>query len=117
MQISHLQQLTSVPIDQGLLNQAVGFFNAASRCFADVQISPLIKNAPMTPGVVCIAFSIELYLKLMLLLSNVGPKRLHKIDELYAELPDSFKQRLAAQYGKPDLVAQLSAMSSAFVDW
>ena len=56
----HLQKVASVPMDQGLLNQAVGFFNAASRCFASVAITPRINNSPMTPGVVCAAFSVEL---------------------------------------------------------
>lgn len=65
MSIIHLQKIAQVELDQGLLDQAVGFFNAASRCMGDVCITPLIRNAPMSPAVVCFAFSIELYLKLL----------------------------------------------------
>jgi hypothetical protein len=46
MTVIHLQKVAQIELAQCLLNQAVGFFNAASRCMAGVSITPLIKNSP-----------------------------------------------------------------------
>ena len=113
----HLQKIAALPMDQGLLNQAVGFFNAASRCFANVAISPRINNSPMTPGVVCAAFSVELYLKLLHLLATGNPQRGHKLSELFATLPQSAQQRIAEKYGNSEIAAHIAQMSDAFVTW
>lgn len=112
-----LQKVTTLPMDQGLLNQAVGFFNAASRCFANVAITPCVTNSPMTPGVVCAAFSVELYLKLLNLLATGIPKHGHKLDELFAALPAKEQQRIADKYDGNDLAAHIAQMSDAFVTW
>ena len=117
MNIIHLQKVASIPMDQGLLNQAVGFFNAASRCFANVAITPRINNSPMTPGVVCAAFSIELYLKLIYLLASGNLQKGHKLDELFAALPAREQQQVTEKYGNPALAAHIAEMSNAFVTW
>ena len=96
----HLQKVGNAPLDQGLLNQAVGFFNAASRCLANVAISPQIQNSPMTPGVVCAAFSVELYLKLLNVFTSGNAPRGHKLDELFAPLPADVKSSLGEKYGR-----------------
>lgn len=108
MSTIHLQKVSALPMDQGLLNQAVGFFNAASRCFANVAISPLIHNSPMTPGVVCAAFSVELYLKLLNLLASGNPQRGHKLDELFASLPSKEQQKVAEKYGNPAISTHIA---------
>ena len=117
MNTIHLQKVASVPMDQGLLNQAVGFFNAASRCFANVAITPRINNSPMTPGVVCAAFSAELYLKLLNLLATGKTQKGHKLNELFASLPEKDQQRVAEKYGNPAIAAHIAEMSNAFVSW
>lgn len=113
----HLQKIASVPMDQGLLNQAIGFFNAATRCFANVAITPRINNSPMTPGVVCAAFSVELYLKLLHLLAVGTPQRGHKLSELFTALPQTAQQQIAEKYGNPEIAADIVQMSDAFVTW
>ncbi len=117
MDAIHLQKIATVPMDQGLLNQAVGFFNAASRCFANVAITPRINNSPMTPGVVCAAFAVELYLKLLHILATGSPQRGHKLSELFAALPPKEQQRIAEKYGNPEIAAHIAQMSDAFVTW
>lgn len=117
MNAIHLQKVASVPMDQGLLNQAVGFFNAASRCFANVAITPRINNSPMTPGVVCAAFSVELYLKLLNLLASGNLQKGHKLDELFSSLPVKEQQKVAEKYGNAAIAAHIAEMSNAFVTW
>jgi hypothetical protein len=117
MNTIHLQKISALPMDQGLLNQAVGFFNAASRCFSNISISPLIHNSPMTPGVVCAAFSVELYLKLLILLASGSPQRGHKLDELFAALPQKEQQKVTEKYGNPAISTHIKEVSNAFVTW
>jgi hypothetical protein len=82
----HLQKVGTAPLDQALLNQAGGFFNAASRCFASIAITPRVHNSPLTPGIVCAAFSVELYLKLLNFLAFGKSPRGHTLEELFASL-------------------------------
>lgn len=117
MSITHLQKIAKAELDQGLLNQAVGFFNAGSRCMADVCITPLIRNSPMSPAVVCFAFSIELYLKLLHILSTGQAPKGHKLEELFLSLPETTRQGLTTKYGSAELQVHVSAVSTAFVDW
>lgn len=113
----HLQKIAVLPLDQGLLNQAVGFFNAASRCFGNVAISPIVHNSPMTPGIVCAAFSIELYLKLLHFLASGVAPRGHKLGELFDSLALKERQRIAEKYGSNDVSAHITEVSAAFMDW
>ena len=117
MDTIHLQKIGALPMDQALLNQAVGFFNAASRCLASVAISPRINNSPMTPGVVCAAFSVELYIKLLYLLATGNSQRGHKLSELFAALPENARQRVAEKYGNSEIAAHIAQTSDAFVTW
>lgn len=112
-----LQKLSAHSIDQGLLNQAIGFFNAASRCFANVSLSPIQDNSPMTPGVVCAAFSVEMYLKLINLVSTGNLPRGHKLVELFKSLPQVKRDDLTKRFGDPKLPELISNVSDAFVTW
>ena len=106
----------SHPIDQGLLNQAVSFFNAGSRCVAGISITPTVTSAPMAPAVVCFSFSLELYLKLLHFVTG-NSVRGHKIDELFVSLPTETQERIVRAYGSADLTEHLKAASNAFVEW
>ena len=111
----------SIPIDRGLLNNAVAFFNAGSRCMADIALSPLVVNCPMTPAVVNYAFSAELYLKLLTLLINGSPARGHKLLDLFRTLPEASRQRIQELAQPLAMVAnfpqELERVSNAFVEW
>jgi len=117
MDTVHLQKVSAHEMDQGLLNQAVGFFNAASRCFSNIAISPLIQNSPMTAGVVCSAFSVELYLKLVHVLSTGKPIKGHKLLELFESLPEQAQSNISTKFGDSNLKQLLAEASNAFVEW
>jgi hypothetical protein len=117
MSIIQVQKFGGIEIDQGLLNQAIGFFNAGSRCMADICITPLITNSSTSPAIVCFAFSIELYLKLVHVLSTGQTSKGHKLEELFSSLPASIRQNLTAKYGNAELPAHIAAVSTTFVDW
>jgi hypothetical protein len=112
----HLQKVNSAPIDQGLLNQALAFFSAASRVSADIRITPVVTHSPMAPTIVCYAFAVELYLKLLHVVANGQPTHGHKLETLFSTLPEDFRTEIAAHYpGK--LVEDIAFMSNAFVTW
>jgi HEPN domain-containing protein len=113
----HVQQLGKPPLEQGLLNQALAFFNAASRCEADIMITPSVTNSPLAPAIVCYAFSLELYLKLLHVLATGAATKGHKLDELFLSLPPNLQTELAALYPHGELVPQLSAVTNAFIEW
>lgn len=71
----------------------------------------------MSPAVVCFSFSIELYLKLLHVLSTGAAPKGHKLEELFLSIPEPTRQALTARYGNSDLTAHVTAVSTAFVDW
>jgi len=117
MSISHVQMMGKPTLEQGLLNQAIGFFNGGSRCMADISITPTVTNSPVSPALVCYAFSVELYLKLLHAISSGIAPRGHKLDELYGSLPDETRAKLATVYGTSELAVHVGSVSGAFVEW
>lgn len=117
MSTIHMLKIGEVPVEQGLLDQALSFFNGGSRCIADIGITPTVTNCPMSPAIVCFAFSAELYLKLLIAISSGTPPRGHKLDELFELLPPETRTALADIYGGSELPSHLKTVSSAFIDW
>ena len=117
MRIIHMLKTGQVPIEQVLLSQALSFFNGGSRCIADISITPVVTNCPMSPAIVCFAFSVELYLKLLIAISTGTPPKNHKLDELFELLPADTRSNLVRIYGSDDLPSHLKSVSSAFIDW
>src|SRR5262249_44529889 len=93
------------------------FFNAASRCEADVRLSPFTGNSLMGPAVVCYAFSLELYLKLLHVLASGKSPRGHELNKLYDDLPSKTKSDLLAECERIDLVNELTSAANAFKEW
>ncbi len=50
----------------------------------------------MGPGVVCLAFAVELYIKDVYFALKLKPPRSHKILKLYDDLPEDIKQKIFA---------------------
>jgi hypothetical protein len=117
MSILYKQNIGEVPIEQGLLNQALSFYNGGSRCAADIGITPLATNSPMSPAIVCYAFSAELYLKLLHAISSGAVPRGHKLDELFLSLSSETQAAIAEMYGAAEMSTHIAAVSSAFVEW
>jgi hypothetical protein len=87
---------------QRLLNNALAFYEAGRRCATLSKTSfPPHKEAHLgAPTVVCLAFAIEQFLKLLLLLETGGyPSREHALDTLFDQLPSRVQQRIDANFG------------------
>jgi len=102
-----------------LLNQAVAFFNAGSRCAARLSISPTVMNSPMAPAVVCYAFAAELYLKLLHTIVLGSAEKIHGLADIFAALPSATRQQLSDCYELKNhkIEADIATVNSAFVDW
>jgi hypothetical protein len=76
-----------------------------------------VKNA-IVPAVVCLAFSIELGFKSILVGCN-KPSEGHKFVELFGKLPDEIKTEIERFVvdDKSTFSSQLAAVSNAFVEW
>jgi hypothetical protein len=116
MSIVRVQAIGKAPLELGLMNQAIGFFNGGSRCMADVSITPIVTNSPVSPALVCYAFSVELYLKLLHAINSGAAPRGHELAGLYSSLPIEIKTKLTAIYGA-DIGAHIESVSSAFTEW
>ena len=117
MSILHLQKTGSIDLDQGLLNQAIGFFNGGSRCIADIKITPSITNSPMSPAIVCFAFSVEMYLKLLSVLATGNHAKGHELHKLFTNLSDNIKQKLNHSYVNSNFENDILSVSNSFVEW
>jgi hypothetical protein len=117
MTIFHLEQEGKPELTYGLLQQAIAFFNAGSRCAADIYITPTLGNSAIGPSVVCYAFSIELYLKLLCAITTGQAARGHKLTELFDRLPEATRTELSAVFPGINLREELEKCSNAFVEW
>ncbi len=112
---------------QKLLNNAVAFWEAADRCYhtAYSKVGSSGRRVQVSgPAVVCYAFSIELFLKLLGQLANdtyLGNE--HRLDELHRQLPEGLRATIQNHYanaGQPtgsDVTHHLQEAARTFVDW
>lgn len=106
-------------VQQSMLDTANSFYQAGSRCEANVKLSPNITNSLMGPSVVCYTFAVEIYLKLLLELNGVKPGKEHNLDKLYNQLPDAVREKLIAHFGAKtsDLKNLIQTVARGFVEW
>ena len=104
-------------LQQGLMDQAIAFFTAGSRCDASINITPLISNHPVAPAVVLFAFTIELYLKLLHAITSSAPIKKHDLHDLFVALPNEIKDLMNSSYGNTDIEEDILKVKSVFVDW
>jgi hypothetical protein len=106
---------------QRMLNAAVAFYQAGVRCEQPVWISPTKVYHLSGPSVACLAFSIELYLKLVILLTQQRKARGHKLLELFDELDLPTREIIVGSHmlaGDPDFVREsFETVSSDFELW
>jgi hypothetical protein len=104
-----------------MLNAATAFYQAGQRLSGPIAISPTNLVQLGAPPIVCFAFSIELYLKLLILITAKRQARGHELLELYDELDDTVKATCAAHYVYPDhedlLREAIADISTTFKDW
>lgn len=109
---------------QRLLDNAVAFHEAGGRCDADALGIILPHKAGVSlgaPTIACYAFAIELYLKLLRLLTEgTYDGYEHKLDVLYSQLSSELRGRIDEVYGYTDILSMESELrdaSRAFVRW
>ena len=106
-------------IEQDMIDQANAFFQAGSRCEADFRLSPNVRNTLIAPAVVCYAFALEIYMKLLCHITQISVKKNHNLIEQFDALPESAIKIMAKHYrtSEPELRKDIEAISNAFVEW
>ncbi|MNU41484.1 hypothetical protein D3C71_302190 [compost metagenome] len=112
-----------VPLRDQMWQQAVEFHESAQRNF-EQRIGPDGRYAfPFTAGVVGLAFAAELYLKTLLVIAHGKAPAVHRLNVLFAKLPESVRALVKARYEQRRkgagsvLEYDLVAYSNAFVEF
>jgi hypothetical protein len=107
---------------QRMLWAAVAFFQAGSRCALPIMLSPGREHSLGAPTIVNYAFSIELYLKLLLLLTSGRLHRgNHDLFEIYKLLGQDVRERITRNTRFPGdetyVPEALEDLAKVFVEW
>lgn len=81
-----------------IYHQAVGFYFAGHRCLLDIPIGPKTSQSLVAPSIVNFVFSIELFLKSILIKSENNPQKTHKIMDLMMSCPKNVTDRIREEY-------------------
>lgn len=103
-----------------LLDNALAFYEAGRRCAAPSKTSfPPHKEAVLySPSVVCQAFAIEQFLKLLLLLETGGYPEEHALDTLFDGLSSRVQEQIDAKCPWEGAArVYLADARNAFVEW
>lgn len=109
-----------IEMPQRLLDNAVAFHEAGWRCSAIAPAStpPFKQVALGAPTVVCFAFAIEQFLKLLLLLQTGKYPGEHRLDTLFDLLPPALQDQIEVQFGNASGARYyLERAKDAFVTW
>ena len=80
-----------------IYQQAIGFYLAGHRCLLDIPLGPKTNQSLPIPAVVNFVFSIELFLKSILVKKGKGKKG-HKIKELLNDCPPDIIEQVRKEY-------------------
>jgi hypothetical protein len=81
-----------------IYNQAVGFYLAGHRCLLVIPTDPKTNQSLPLQGVVNFVFSIELFLKSILVKNGIEKKNTHKIKELVGSCPPDLVEKISKEY-------------------
>jgi hypothetical protein len=102
-----------------IASQARQFAEAGRRCIGEMRNG--VMPGPVVPGIVCMSFSVELWLKALGCLSNPSGEvpTGHDLGSLFLGLSDEIQAALIARCGRPrDLFLQaIEADAKAFEVW
>ncbi|MCD1642570.1 hypothetical protein [Aurantimonas coralicida] len=110
-------------MQQRILNNAVAFYEAGRRAkekqciFIAEGVEPRSLGAPQ---VVCLAFSVELFLKLIGLMEGKTPPRDHNLRTLFDLLSDSTRAEIERRYvyeSVAPIAEELGEMADVFKNW
>ena len=101
-----------------ILSQSRTFQRGYELCIGNGLPAENGKQNALIPGVVCMAFAIELAIK-SLLLSDKNPSGGHKLNELFGKLNPAVRAEVIRQAGLSEqtFLHELQIAASAFVDW
>ena len=114
---------TPEPLADQMWREAVSFHESAQRNFEQRKGRDGRYAFPFTAGVVGLAFAAELYLKTLLLLANGKAPSGHRLNVLYAKLPERTQALVRARYEQrregsgDDFASDLLMFSNAFVEF
>ena len=97
---------------------ADSFWLAAARSMEQRRVSPTQFQMLLIPGVVCLAFSIELGIKAMLLPAGKPPKT-HNLTTLFRLLPPAIQSQIVSACGMPRdaFDSVLDGVAKVFEEW
>jgi HEPN domain len=102
-----------------IFNHAQGFYLAGNRCLLDIEVGPSVTQCLVSPGVVNLCLSIELFLKSVIIASGGAPPKTHKLLDLVPLLPAGFMEKIELRYrgsvSEPTLGDLLSQVNEFFV--
>ena len=79
-------------------HQAAGFYYAGHRCLLSIPIGPKTTQSLVIPSIVNFVFSIELFLKSIIVKAGNKPKNTHKIVELVKDCPVDTMRKVRKEY-------------------
>lgn len=83
------------------------FYLAGHRALLDIAVGPGKTQYLAGPGVSMLCFSIELFMKSLILATGAEPPRTHNLEELFACLPDEAKASIRQGYERSVLAPSL----------
>lgn len=100
-------------------SHALSFLKAAERCSEQRKTSDGKSEWLMIPGNVCLAFSIELNLKVLIYQENHNPTETHNIEKLFKQLNGKTQNKIINDLGigKSEFLNALNQVANAFEFW
>jgi len=96
-----------------------GFFLAGNRCLLNIEVGPEVTQCLVSPGVVNLCLSIELFLKALVLQTGNAAPRSHKLVDLFSLIPVSDQNTIQTAYAQyvqqPTLDGLLTQVNEYFV--
>jgi hypothetical protein len=123
----HLGRTTARAADKAepghwMFIQATAFHEGALRCLAPRVTSSGFAQIAVAPGVTCLAFAAELYLKVLHTISGPTPHG-HRLQDLFEQLSQPLRKSIEARYERltertaTHFAKDLQAISNTFVLW
>jgi hypothetical protein len=81
-----------------IYHQAAHFYYAGERCLISIPTGPNSEQVLPAAGVVNLVFSVELFLKSIILLSGNRPQNTHKIKDLVRDCPADIIDKVKEEY-------------------
>lgn len=96
-----------------------GFYLAGNRCLLNIEVGPNITQCLVSPGVVNMALSIELFLKAVIIFNGDDVPKTHNLKKLFERVPGDFISNISNQYEQrvkaPTFSEHINLVSDYFV--